>query len=176
GCLDNRWLHGRFSDEEPLARPLAHALTRCYIGGVHHHHEPLIAHRFHKALRHPLGPHVVRREVIVPGLDPAHDGLRIAQLSDLHVGMLTSERKIRRAIHRAAAERPDLTVLTGDYLCYSPKFLGQLRELIVEVEGPAVAVLGNHDYWTDGEGVRKVFEHAGINVLRNQHTQLQFRH
>jgi predicted MPP superfamily phosphohydrolase len=144
-----------------------------------HHHEPSLA-RYHKALRDPRGPHVVRRDVIVPGLDPSHDGVRIAQLSDLHVGMLTSEKKIRRAIHRAAAERPDFTVLTGDYLCYSPKFLGRLRELIVEltdeIRAPAFAVLGNHDYWTDGEGVRKVFEHAGIDVLRNQHTQLSLRH
>ena len=140
------------------------------------HHEAVIAHRFRHTLRDVRGPHLVRREVVVPGLDPAHDGLRIAQLSDLHVGLLTSQKKIRRAIHRAAAERPDLTVFTGDYLCYSPKFLGLLKELISEVEGPAVAVLGNHDYWTDGEGVRKVFEHAGISVLRNAHTEIMFNH
>ena len=139
------------------------------------HHEPVVARRFEASLRDLRGPHVVRRDVVVPGLDPVHDGLRVAQLSDLHVGMLTSTKKIRRAIHRAAAEHPDLTVLTGDYLCYSPRFLGLLRELIAEVQGPAVAILGNHDYWTDGEGVRLVFEGAGISVLRNQHTVLQFR-
>ncbi len=112
----------------------------------------------------------------MPGLDPSHDGLRIAQLSDLHVGLMTSTAKIRRAVHRANAEKPDLTVLTGDYMCYSPKFLGLLHELVRELEGPAVAVLGNHDYWTDGEGVRRVFEKCGIHVLRNQHTEMQFRH
>jgi predicted MPP superfamily phosphohydrolase len=90
--------------------------------------------------------------------------------------MLTSEKKIRRAIHRAAHERPDLTVLTGDYLCYSPKFLAVLRDVVAEIEGPAYAVLGNHDYWTDGEGVRLVFERAGISVLRNQHTRIDVRH
>ena len=37
---------------------------------MHHHHDPLVAHRFHHALRHPLGPHVVRCDVVVPGLDP----------------------------------------------------------------------------------------------------------
>jgi predicted MPP superfamily phosphohydrolase len=119
------------------------------------------------------GPHVVRHEVVVPGLDPAHDGLRIAHLTDLHVGMLTPAPKIRRAISRAARERPDLTVLTGDYLCYSPRFLPRLRELIAGIEGPAIAVLGNHDYWTDPDGVRRAFESLGISVLRNQHTVLR---
>ena len=132
--------------------------------------------RLRSSLQALRGPRVVRHEVLVPGLDPAHDGLRIAQLSDLHVGMLTPANKIRRAFDRAAAEKPDLTVLTGDYLCYSPRFLGLLREIVAGLSGPAVAVLGNHDYWTDGEGVARVLEGAGIAVLRNGHTELGFRH
>lgn len=123
------------------------------------------------------GPHVVRRTVRVPGLDPALDGLRVAHLTDLHVGLLTPASKIRRAIQRAAAERPDLIALTGDYLCYSPKFVPLLGELAAELSDsgvPVVAVLGNHDYWTDGEGARLALERAGIGVLRNQHTELRF--
>lgn len=121
------------------------------------------------------GPHLVRRTAHLPGLDPALDGLRIAHLTDLHVGLLTPASKIRRAIQRAAAERPDLIVLTGDYLCYSPKFvplLGELAAEITDVGVPVAAVLGNHDYWTDGEGARLALERAGIRVLRNQHTEL----
>jgi predicted MPP superfamily phosphohydrolase len=132
--------------------------------------------RLQSSVRGLRGPHVVRHEVEVPGLDPAHDGLRVAHLSDLHVGLLTPAAKIRRAIHRAAEERPDLTILTGDYVCYSPKFVGLLRELVAEIQGPAVAVLGNHDYWTDGEGVRRTFERLDIPVLRNEHTGLTLRH
>ena len=137
----------------------------------------LVHHPEHvqRSLRDVRGPHLRRHDVVVPGLDPAHDGLRVAHLSDLHVGLVTSQAKIRRAIHRAAAEKPDLTVLTGDYLCYSAKFLPRLRELVAEIHGPAVAILGNHDYWTDGEGVRGVLEHQGIAVLKNGHTELMFR-
>jgi predicted MPP superfamily phosphohydrolase len=132
--------------------------------------------RIRRSIQDVRGPHIVRHVVEVPGLDPAHDGLRIAHLSDLHVGLLTPRGKIRRAIHRANHERADLTVLTGDYLCYSPKFVGLLRELVAEIEGPVVAVLGNHDYWTDGESVRRALESAGIAVLRNGHTAETFRH
>jgi hypothetical protein len=41
------------------------------------------------------------RDVVVPGLDEAHDGVRIAHLTDLHVGCLTPARKILRAIEMA---------------------------------------------------------------------------
>ena len=79
--------------------------------------------------RKPLGPRLVERDVIVPGLDPAHDGVKIAHLTDLHVGMLTPAKKILRALEMAQAAKPDLLLLTGDFVCYSPKFVGRLAEL-----------------------------------------------
>src|SRR5437016_12981609 len=96
------------------------------------------------------GPRLAAHEVTIPGLDPAHDGLRVAHLTDLHVGMLTPDRKILRALEVAEAERPDLVLLTGDFVCYSPKFVGRLAELVRGLSAPVYAVLGNHDYWTDG--------------------------
>lgn len=124
----------------------------------------------------PRGPRLVELEVVVPGLDPAHDGLRVAHLTDLHVGMLTPDRKILRALRRAAAAKPDLVLMTGDFVCYSPKFVGRLAELIGGIEAPVYAVLGNHDYWTDGQGVRQVLERAGYAVLRNGHSEITLRH
>ena len=76
--------------------------------------------------RKPLGPRLVERDVIVPGLDPAHDGVKIAHLTDLHVGMLTPAKKILRALEMAQAAKPDLLLMTGDFVCYSPKFVGRL--------------------------------------------------
>src|SRR6476646_10071402 len=122
--------------------------------------------------RKPLGPRLVERDVIIPGLDPAHDGVKVAHLTDLHVGMLTPDKKILRAIHRAEAAKPDLIVMTGDFVCYSPKFVGRLGELTRGIRTPVYAVLGNHDYWTDGQGVRQVLERNGYAVLRNGHSEL----
>jgi predicted MPP superfamily phosphohydrolase len=121
------------------------------------------------------GPQLLRYTVEVPGLDPAHDGLRIAHLSDLHVGILTPHRFIRAAIDLARAERPDLVVMTGDFVCYSPRYVGDLDEVIRGIEVPTLCVMGNHDYWTDGHGVMDVFAHRGYDVLRNQHTRLTLR-
>ncbi len=124
---------------------------------------------------HRRSPRVVEREVRVPGLSPYHDGLKIAHLTDLHVGMLTPDRKILHGIDRARAARPDLVLLTGDFVCYSPRFVGKLREIVRGIEAPVYAVLGNHDYWTDGEGVRHALEKNGYAVLRNGHSQITLR-
>jgi len=132
--------------------------------------------RFHERLQRPRGPRLVEHDVMVPGLDPAHDGVRVAHLTDLHVGMLTPDRKILRAIAHAHAAKPDLMLLTGDFVCYSPKFVGRLQELTRGLHVPAYAVLGNHDYWTDGEGVRHALERNGIAVLRNGHSEIMLRH
>jgi hypothetical protein len=126
--------------------------------------------------RRVASPRLHRHEVLVPGLDPAHDGIKIAHLTDLHVGMLTPDARILRAVSRAVAEKPDLIVLTGDFVCYSPKFVGRLAELLRGIDAPVYAVLGNHDYWTDGEGVRMALERNGYAVLRNGHSEITLKH
>src|SRR5262249_4799102 len=62
------------------------------------------------------------------------------------------------------------------FVCYSPRFVGKLQEIVRGIRAPVVNVLGNHDYWTDGEGVRLALERNGHAVLRNQNTTLTLRH
>jgi predicted MPP superfamily phosphohydrolase len=120
-------------------------------------------------------PAVERPTFVVPGLDPAHDGLRVAQLSDLHVGDRTPAERIRAAIAEVNAYRPDLVVLTGDYLCSDHSGLGLMREQLGGLDGPVVAVLGNHDHWVDGPGASRALAAHGYAVLRNQNTTLMLR-
>src|ERR1043166_5479295 len=81
-------------------------------------------------------PRVRDYDVAVRGLDPAHDGLRVAHLTDLHAGLLTPDEKIERAIERTRFARPDLVVMTGDFVCYSPKFVGRLGEVVPRLRAP----------------------------------------
>jgi uncharacterized protein len=111
----------------------------------------------------------------LPDLDPAHDGLRVAQLSDLHVGARTPPERIRDAIARANAFQPDLVVLTGDYLCRERSGVGLMRELLGGLAAPTVAVLGNHDHWVDARGAARALAAHGYAVLRNQNTTLTLR-
>ncbi len=125
---------------------------------------------------HPRRPHLRRHTIVVPGLDPAHDGLRIGHLSDLHVGILTHHGFIRNAVEMIQAEAPDLVFLTGDFVCYSQRFVAPFADLIGGFRVPTVSVLGNHDYWTDGHGVSEALSHHQYDVLRNQHSRLWVRH
>ena len=114
-------------------------------------------------------------EIVVPDLDRAHDGLRIAQLSDLHVGPLTPVERIRAAIDEANRFRPDLVALTGDYLTRDPGGVSLMREQLGGLEAPTVATLGNHDRWVDPRGAGAALEHHGYGFLENQNTTLTLR-
>jgi uncharacterized protein len=111
----------------------------------------------------------------VPGLDPAHEGLRVAQLSDLHVGPRTPAAVIRAAIAEANAFRPDLVVLTGDYLCHDRREVLAMREQLGGLAAPTFAVLGNHDVWTDPAGATQALRGHGYEVLENAWTTIQLR-
>ena len=111
----------------------------------------------------------------LPGLDPAHDGLRVAQLSDLHVGSRTPLERLRDAIDRVNAFAPDLVVLTGDYLSHDRAGIGLMREQLGGLSAPTVAVLGNHDHWVDARGAARSLAALGYAVLRNQNTSLTLR-
>ncbi len=115
-------------------------------------------------------------EIVVPDLDPAHDGLRVAQLSDLHVGSLTPVERIRAAIAAANAFRPDLVVLTGDYLTRDPGGVTLMREQLGGLEAPTLGTLGNHDRWVDPRGAGAALEHLGYGFLENENTTLTLRH
>lgn len=115
-----------------------------------------------------------RLTLTLPRLDPAFDGYRIVQVSDLHMELWRDWATFDRAINRINALAPDLIVITGDLvdervdgiagaLCQR---LARLRA----VDG-VVGILGNHDYWRDAEAVRAVLERAGVvNVGNRVHT------
>ena len=86
-----------------------------------------------------------RLELELPGLPAELDGLRIAHLSDFHLGSPSSGvRAVARAVEWAAELRPDLTVVTGDLLTH-PRGERRLRELVARLPEPTLAILGNHD-------------------------------
>jgi len=116
-------------------------------------------------------PRLVEHEVLVPDLDPRHHGLRIAHLSDIHVGNLTPREHVRAAVELANAARPDVIVMTGDYVCWRRHEVFDLEEQIAGLSAPrVVTTLGNHDYFTWGRGVAEALQRNGYDVLRNQHT------
>ncbi|MCC7110072.1 MAG: metallophosphoesterase [Deltaproteobacteria bacterium] len=114
-------------------------------------------------------------ELQVPGLHPAHDGLRVGQLTDIHVGANTPDGRIIAAVDALNHARPDLVVLTGDYVTRKGDPLERVPELLSRLEGDVVAVLGNHDHWTDAPTLKRDLGRVGFCVLQNQNTLLRVR-
>ncbi|MDI1481659.1 metallophosphoesterase [Polyangium sp. y55x31] len=112
---------------------------------------------------------------------PAHytehlSHLRIAHLTDLHVGRVTPWAVQLAAVELTNAEKPDLVLLTGDFVCHSQQYLDRLEALVQRFEAPVMAVLGNHDYWSGAEEVREALRRGGVEILDNRHTIIGLRH
>jgi predicted MPP superfamily phosphohydrolase len=120
-------------------------------------------------------PVVEVREFALPDLTPEHDGLRIVQLTDIHVGRATPARRIHAAIALANALSPDLVVMTGDFLSHHERGLHLMREQLAGLVEPVVAVLGNHDHWVDAHGATQALRALHYTVLRNQNTTLMLK-
>jgi len=81
----------------------------------------------------------------VRGLPPELEGLRVAHLSDFHLGVPSrGAHAVERAVEWVAARRPDLVCVSGDLLS-RPRGERRLRELVARLPR-CYAVLGNQDY------------------------------
>jgi len=109
----------------------------------------------------------VRQSAVLPGLGSA---VRVVHLSDVHASRAVPLEFVRRVVERINLDPPDLVVLTGDYVTEDRAWIaGIARELgAIRSRHGSYAILGNHDYWTDGPGVSKALEAAGIHHLRNE--------
>lgn len=119
-------------------------------------------------------------EVEVAGVPAALDGLRIAHLSDLHLGVPSrGERAAKDAVTWIAERKPDLVCVTGDLVSRrrGAPLLGRLlREL-----GPCHVVLGNHDFADSRDPFSQRIDPAvfagidGVTVLGDEAVGLELR-
>jgi predicted MPP superfamily phosphohydrolase len=83
-------------------------------------------------------------DVPLPGLPPELAGVRVAHLSDFHLGLPSrGVRSVERAVEWVGERRPDIVCVTGD-LVSRPRGEAMLRALLADL-GSAYVVLGNHD-------------------------------
>jgi uncharacterized protein len=116
-------------------------------------------------------------DVPVPDLPAELEGVRIAHLSDFHLGVPSrSARAVERAVEWTAELRPDLVCITGDLLTRR-RGLDTLRRLLERLPG-AYAVFGNHDigYAKDPLAERTdQFDLGAVTVLRDAAATLDLR-
>lgn len=109
-------------------------------------------------------------ELSLPGLDPAFDGYRILQLSDLHYDGQMNAARLGRIAAYARAARPDLVALTGDFVTANTGFdAAELVRWLRALHAPdgRFAVLGNHDHVDHAHALRLALDEAGVHELAN---------
>jgi hypothetical protein len=114
----------------------------------------------------------------VPGLPAELDGVRIAHLSDFHLGVPSrGAHAVDRAVDWAAERRPDLVAITGDLLTH-PRGESRLRRVVERLPLPAFAVLGNHDVAISRDPQARasnLTELAPTTLLRDEGVMVELR-
>ena len=127
----------------------------------------------HVAVGEP-GPADLARSGRVSGRDPRP--LRIVQITDPHLGPFMSVDRLQRICERAVETRPDLVLLTGDFLTMESQadmtVLGRALALLKALEGRCFACLGNHDHEAPAH-VRGGLASAGVVLLVDEMSRVE---
>jgi predicted MPP superfamily phosphohydrolase len=91
---------------------------------------------------------VVRKRLVLPNLPKAFEGLKLAQLSDIHSGSFYNPRAVRGGVELLLAEKPDIVIFTGDLVNNMASEMRDYQDIFSKVKAPlgVYSTLGNHDY------------------------------
>ncbi len=120
---------------------------------------------------------VVRVDVPVPNLPRALEGLRIVQLSDIHVGDFMPLHEIGRAVDIANNLAPHLAVITGDFLTSAGDPLSECIAELSRLSAPLGiwGCNGNHEIYASAEDTAEsLFSLHGMKLLRQSAAQLSW--
>jgi predicted MPP superfamily phosphohydrolase len=112
---------------------------------------------------------VVRVRVLTDRLPASVPSLRIAQITDLHLGLIHREGKARDVAAIVARERPDIFVTTGDFVDGQLDGISGLAEIFREIPAPRgkFAALGNHEYFAGVDRSIDFTRKSGFTLLRD---------
>jgi uncharacterized protein len=156
---------GRGRHYEPLRAVVESALRIAYIGGW--------PARLWALVPGATRVRVVRHELELSAGLPRP--LRVAFVSDLHLGPTTPRETLDAAFAALADADADVLMMGGDYV-FLDMHDGMAEELFQRVNAIAaptkLAVLGNHDLWTETAPIERALRRAGVQVLVNDAVRL----
>jgi predicted MPP superfamily phosphohydrolase len=108
--------------------------------------------------------------IATPKLMGGREGVRIVQVSDLHLGLLNREEALAPVIARLKELEPDVLVATGDVVDAQINHLDGLSALWRDVDPPLgkFAVTGNHEVYAGLGASLDFLARSGFTVLRNE--------
>ena len=127
---------------------------------------------------------VVRQQTIqIDNWPKELSGLRIAVIGDVHTGgPFINDQKLKRIVELTNQQNADLIVLLGDYMSPNSWHSHRVEPEVTaaglkELRAPlgVYTILGNHDWWYNGEKVRRAFEAYGIKVLEEEVAEVKWK-
>jgi predicted MPP superfamily phosphohydrolase len=116
-------------------------------------------------------------EIRLARLPKKLENFRIVHLSDIHHSPFTNIEHVERTVEISNELKPDMFILTGDYVSHETEYIEPVAEVLgkLESEFGTFACLGNHDHWTNAELVTNAFRRNKINVLINEGFRFEAR-
>ena len=117
-------------------------------------------------------------EVPIANLPRTLDGLRIVQLSDIHIGDFMPRADVRRAVEIANELNADLAVLTGDLISSDSDPIEDCISELSRLRAPLGiwGCNGNHEVYAELEDIsQKLFQRYGMQLLRQHNAELHWR-
>jgi len=121
---------------------------------------------------------VTKKDITLPNLPPALDGLTIAQLTDFHYDPDQNEEMMTKAVTTVNDINPDIIAFTGDYITDSTKVFEPLLHILSKLKSThgIYGIMGNHDGWTKTTSFfQSRFQKNGMEFLVNQGTFIEVR-
>ena len=126
-------------------------------------------------------------DLVLKGLPPGFEGLKLIQISDIHAGSLYNPEAVERGVKMISDLKPDLVFFTGDLVNNEASEFDSYREIFGKISAPLgiFSVLGNHDYgdykfWPSDEDKVKNLEDLknhfkGMNwrLLMDEHVYIE---
>jgi len=116
-------------------------------------------------------PDVIEVDVPIDKLPDQLEGLRIVQISDIHVGPTIKRDFVQQITDQVNGLKPDLIALTGDLVDGSVSYLSNDVAPLADLQAPLgkFFITGNHEYYSGVEYWLKETERIGLTNLVNEH-------
>lgn len=125
----------------------------------------------------PFRPRVNHQAFVLPRQHADLAGMRLAFVSDTHVGPAFRAGRLQAIVRELERERPDILLLGGDYVSQSPFFIDEIAPAIARMTATARygtwAVIGNHDVSNVRSRVERMLADAGAEVLVNRAVEVR---
>lgn len=113
--------------------------------------------------------------VRIRGLSPEFDGFTICQVTDVHHSPFVRLGYLERVVEKANSLKPDLTVLTGDYIDDAREYVAPAIKALsgLKAKRGLLSILGNHDHFTGKAHTVEAIRANGIPLLENSHSLIE---